>query len=65
MNLTFPGPIETPRIPREVAEYLNRIFPERSPDPKDSEREVWMKAGERRVVIHLLTKLQAQEQDTP
>ena len=32
---------------------LERRFPHRCPDPKDSEREIWMKAGERRLVDFL------------
>jgi hypothetical protein len=41
--------------------YLDERFPERCPSPSDSEREIWMKAGERRLVRHLLNLLQKQE----
>jgi len=35
---------------------LNEMYPPRPPDPKDSEREIWMKAGERRLVEVLQSK---------
>ena len=54
----------TPLIPREVAEWLDRKYPERSPDHRDSEREIWLKAGERRLVRHLLFHLKSQEENT-
>ena len=38
----------------ELVEALDASYPEKSPDPLDSEREIWMKAGERRLVRHLL-----------
>jgi hypothetical protein len=38
------------------------MYPHRCPDPKDPEREIWMKAGERRVVDVLRSKFnEAQE----
>jgi hypothetical protein len=45
-----------------LIEWLETLYPERCPDPKDTEREVWMKAGERRVVRVLIAKLQNAEQ---
>lgn len=42
--------------------HLDQQFPERCPDPKDTERELWMKAGERRLVRHLLLHFKRQEQ---
>lgn len=42
-----------PPIDHVLMAELERIFPHRCPDPKDSEREIWMKAGERRVVDFL------------
>lgn len=46
--------IVLPATADQVVELLNQRFPDRCPDPKDPEREVWMKAGERRVVQWLL-----------
>jgi hypothetical protein len=37
-----------------LIELLDERYPEKSPNPEDSEREVWMKAGERRLVRRLL-----------
>ena len=54
----------TPLIPREVAEWLDRKYPERSPDHRDSEREIWLKAGERRLVRHVLLQLLWQEDNS-
>jgi hypothetical protein len=37
-----------PLIPVDLIEELRRRYPDRSPNPSDSEREIWMKAGEQR-----------------
>jgi hypothetical protein len=42
-----------PYVPPELLQKLNQLYPDRCPDPNDSEREVWMKAGERRVIAKL------------
>lgn len=39
-----------PHVERHFLDALDGLVPERSPDPKDTEREIWMKAGERRLV---------------
>lgn len=38
---------------------LHRLYPNRGPDLKDTEREVWFKAGQRSVVDHLLRSYSA------
>jgi len=55
-----------PEVTNELLRELDKRFPERCPDPKDSEREVWMKAGERRLVrfLHQQAKLQQQRKVT-
>lgn len=35
---------------------LDAMYPPRPPDPKETEREIWMKAGERRLVEVLQSK---------
>lgn len=50
-----------PPLDAKTIEYMERLFPERCPDPKDSEREIWMKAGERRAAIRLRNLLNRQE----
>lgn len=34
----------------DLLKALNNAYPPRPPDPRDTEREIWMKAGERRLV---------------
>ena len=41
----------------DLIELLDKKYPERSPDPKDDDREIWMKAGERRLVRELIASL--------
>lgn len=40
-------------LQRPLIDELNSLHPHRCADPKDSEREIWMKAGERRLVDFL------------
>jgi hypothetical protein len=42
----------------ELMEALEQLYPARPPNPQDSEREIWMKAGERRLVEVLKAKYQ-------
>ncbi len=53
---------QVPPIAAEVIAWLERLFPDRCPDPKDSEREVWMKSGEQRVIRKLRLELKRQEE---
>lgn len=53
---------QVPPIPSDVAAWLDRSYPERSPDPDHTERELWMRAGERRLVRRVLHLHQKQEQ---
>ena len=47
MHEDFPEP---PAIDKALLDWLEKILPERSPNPLDSDREIWMKAGERRLI---------------
>lgn len=38
----------------DLIKMLDRIYPARPPNPAHSEREIWMAAGERRLVDRLL-----------
>lgn len=40
----------------DFIKMLDAMYPPRPPDPKDTEREIWMKAGERRLVEVLQAK---------
>lgn len=44
---------ELPVIPEDLLKALDKHFPERCPEPEWSEREIWMRVGERRVVRFL------------
>lgn len=50
-----------PPLDAATVEYAERLFPEKCPNPNDHEREVWMKAGERRAVNRLRNLLDKQE----
>jgi hypothetical protein len=50
-------------VSKELLEALDKLYPARPPDPKDSDREIWMKAGERRLVDVLRAKLQEAEEE--
>jgi hypothetical protein len=42
-----------PDLSRRLLERLDELYPDRCPDPNDSERDVWIKAGQRKVVNFL------------
>ena len=46
--------IPKPIISQELIDYLDSIFPEKSADLKDTEKEVYFKGGQRSVVNHLI-----------
>lgn len=50
-------------LSRDLLDALESLYPARPPDPKDSEREIWMKAGERRAVEVLKAKYQEAEDE--
>ena len=54
--------IPKPVISNELIEYLDSIFPEKSADLKDTEKEVFFKGGQRSVVNHLIKQQQIQEE---
>lgn len=53
----------TPPLDAATIKYMENLFPERCPHPSDTEREIWMKAGERRAVNKLKALLLAQEEE--
>lgn len=52
-----------PELDRGTVEFALRAAPERCPDPRDSDREIWMKAGERRLALLLQSILMKQEKN--
>ena len=54
--------VPKPTISNELIEYLDTIFPEKSADLKDTEKEVYFKGGQRSVVNHLINQKKIQEE---
>jgi len=54
--------VQKPIISKELIDYLDSIFPEKSADLKDTEKEVFYKGGQRSVVNHLIKQQQIQEE---
>ena len=52
----MPRKVQKPIISNELIEYLDSIFPEKSADLKDTEKEVFFKGGQRSVVNHLINQ---------
>lgn len=48
----------------DLIRQLEHDYPERCPDPNDSTPEMWMKAGERRLVRNLIERLRQLEEDS-
>lgn len=53
----------TPLIPPQLVEALDRRFPDRCPRIDQSEREIWIDVGSRKVIEFLKAELRRQEQD--
>lgn len=50
----------------DLVAYLDTEYPAKAPNPLDPEREIWMKAGERRLVDRLLAlRAEATSLDKP
>ena len=54
--------VQKPIVSKELIDYLDSIFPEKSADLKDTEKEVFYKGGQRSVVNHLIKQQQIQEE---
>lgn len=54
---------KSPIITPELIDYLERMFPDRCPEPMDPERNIWMAAGAVGVVRHLKRLLEEQEEN--
>ena len=55
--------VQKPIIKEDLLNYLDIIFPEKSADLKDTEKEVFFKGGQRSVVNHLIKQKQIQEEN--
>ena len=49
-----------PYFTKEQLDYLNRLYPERCPEPNATDREIWMQVGQRQVVRHIEKQYQNQ-----
>jgi hypothetical protein len=52
-----------PPLDRPTVEFALKCAPDRCPNPQDTEREIWMKAGEHRLAQRLQNILNKQESD--
>jgi len=55
--------VPKPVIKEDLLNYLDVVFPEKSADLKDTEKEVFFKGGQRSVVNHLIKQKQIQEEN--
>ena len=55
--------VPKPVIKEDLLNYLDVVFPEKSADLKDTEKEVVFKGGQRSVVNHLIKQKQIQEEN--
>ena len=44
---------DLPDLSRRLLERLDELYPDKCPDPSDSERDIWIKTGQRKVVNFL------------
>ena len=59
----MPRKVQKPIISNELIEYLDSIFPEKSADLKDTEKELFFKGGQSSVVNHLIQQKKIQEEN--
>lgn len=50
-----------PGLRRELVDALDALYPEKCPDIQDTERGIWMYAGQRQLVRNLKTIFERQE----
>ncbi len=55
--------LKTPIIKEDLIKYLNILFPDKCPDLKDSEKEIYYKSGQRSVVNHLINQFNIQQEN--
>ena len=54
---------QLPFIPTDLLNELNRRYPERTPEADWSERDVWIRVGERRVIRFLNEQAKRQNEN--
>jgi len=54
--------MEIPLLSMDLINVLDQRFPDRCADPTDTERAIWIKVGQRKVVSFLLAQVKEQEE---
>lgn len=54
---------KTPQITDGLLEYLQRVYPDKAPEPTDTDREIWINRGAAGVVRHLKRLHQEQREN--
>lgn len=52
-----------PVVPQDLLEALEKRFPDRCPDPQWTDREIWMRVGEQRVIRFLRSVFNQQNEN--
>lgn len=52
-----------PNIPQDLMKALEERFPERCPNPKNTEREIWIEVGKRELVRFLKSQFDSQNKN--
>lgn len=52
-----------PYVPPGLLEYLERLYPERTPEPDWDDRKIWMEVGARKIVRKLRSIYDEQVKD--
>lgn len=50
-----------PLLSSDLIIELDKLYPEKCPDPNATERQIWMAVGQRRLVRMLLSKMEYTE----
>lgn len=51
-----------PQYAQDLIKQLDEWIPHKCPDPKMNERDIWMYAGKRQLIDHLLSRLEYTEE---
>lgn len=52
-----------PPLSQELIDYLNATVPEKCPDPRTPDREIWMYSGKRELVRGLIAQFHSQQEN--
>ena len=60
----LPNHTDFPPIPKPLMDKLDEMYPERCPESNQSDRDIWIKVGERKVIRKLLAEFKSQNETT-